>query len=244
MELKDKVAVVTGGGVRVGRAIVLALAAEGCHVFIHYGRSAGPARETQAEARGCGVRAEIFSADLAQAAAVEMVIPAALEAFGRVDILINSAAIFPEEDRFAETDAALWDQLFAINARAPFLLNQAFAAQVAAGGQGKIIHVNDARIPRPAPDHFAYRLAKRALWDMTAILAVELAPRITVNQVALGAILPPPGQPQSYLDRVADERVPLKRPGSPEIVAENILHLLRQDFLTGVTIELDGGEFI
>ena len=79
---------------------------------------------------------------------------------------------------------------------------------------------------------------------MTEMLAHELAPRITVNGVALGAILPPPGKGQDYLDNLAQERVPLQRPGSPEIVAQNVLHLLRQDFLTGVILPLDGGEFL
>ncbi len=244
MHLRGKVALVTGGGVRVGRSLVLALAEAGCHVMIHYGQSAGPAEETRQAAAEFGVRTGLISADLRDAAAVATLIPAAVEALGPVEILINNAGIFPEEDAFARTDAALWDQIFAVNARAPFLLSQAFAAQLPEGRRGGIINLNDARIPRPAGDHFVYRLAKRALWDMTQIMALELAPRITVNQVALGAILPPPGQPQSYLDQLAEDRVPLRRPGSPDIVAANVLHLLVQDFLTGVTVTIDGGEFI
>lgn len=244
MDLNEKVALISGGAIRVGRALTLALAEAGCHVFIHYGRSAGPAAQTQAEARKFGVEAQIYSADLADAAATQGLIPAALERYGQLDILINSAAIFPEEDSFTTTDLELWDKLFAVNLRAPFLLSQAFAAQLPPAGQGKIINVLDARLRRPAPDHFAYRLAKGGLWRMTEMLAHALAPRITVNAVALGAILPPPGADLSYLENLAQTKVPLKRPGSPEIVAENILHLLRQDFLTGVIIPLDGGQFL
>jgi glucose 1-dehydrogenase len=244
MELQGKVALVTGGAVRVGRALTLALAEAGCHVCIHYGRSAQPAQETQAAAAAFGVAAHIHSADLADAQAAQQVIPAAVARFGRVDVLINSAAIFPDEDAFADTDLALWDRLFNINLRAPFLLSRAFAAQIPADGQGKIINVNDARVRNAEPDHFVYRFTKRSLWQMTEMLALELAPRITVNGVALGAILPPPGQDLSYLEHMAATRIPLRRHGSAEIVAANVLHLLRQDFLTGVTIPIDGGEFL
>jgi len=244
MELKGKVALITGGAIRVGRALTLALAEAGCHVFIHYGRSATPARQTQAEALDFGVEAHIYSADLADAAATQAIMPAAVDQYGRVDVLINSAAIFPEEDRFATVDLALWDKLFAVNLRAPFLLSQAFAAQIPLEGQGKIVNILDARLRQPAPDHFVYRLSKGGLWSMTEMLAHELAPRITVNAVALGAILPPPGADVSYLENLAQTQVPLKRPGSPEMVAENVLHLLRQDFLTGVTIPIDGGQFL
>lgn len=244
MELTGKVAVVTGGAVRIGRALTLALAGAGCHVFIHYGRSAGPAQQTEADARQLGLEAHTFSANLAEVEETECIISAAVARFGRVDILVNSAAIFPEEDSFTTTDLSLWDKLFAVNLRAPFLLSRAFAAQVPAEGQGKIVNVLDARLRQPAPDHFVYRLTKGGVWTMTEMLAHELAPRITVNGVALGAILPPPGADASYLDNLAETEVPLKRAGSAEIVAGNVLHLLRQDFLTGVVIPIDGGQFL
>lgn len=244
MELKGKVALITGGAVRVGRALTLALAEAGCHVFIHYGRSAGPAQQTREEAGQFGVEAHIYSTDLADATATQGIIPAAIERYGRVDILINSAAIFPEEDTFATTDLGLWDTLFAVNLRAPFLLSQAFAAQVPPAGGGKIINILDARLRQAAPDHFIYRLTKGGLWQMTEMLAHELAPRITVNAAALGAILPPPGADMDYLENLAQRQVPLKRPGSAEIVAQNVLHLLGQDFLTGVIMPIDGGQFL
>lgn len=244
MDLKGKVALITGGAVRIGRALTLALAEAGCHVFIHYGRSADAAQQTQADAINFGVKAHTHSADLADATATKALVPAVVDHFGRLDILINSAAIFPDEDTFTNEDLILWDKIFNIDLRAPFLLSQVFAAQIPASRQGKIINIIDARILRPAPDHFAYRLAKGGLRDMTRMLASELAPRITANAVALGAILPPPGKDESYLQKVAQERVLLQRAGSPQIVAENVLHLLRQDFLTGVIIPIDGGEFL
>ncbi len=246
MDLNGKVALVTGGGIRVGRALVVALAKAGCDVFIHYGQSAPGAAQAKAEAESLGVRAIAYGADLADPVATDSLIPKALEALGKVDILINSASIFPDEDRFSKTDVALWDRIFAINLRAPFQLAQAFAQQIPPDGRGKIININDARIPRPNTDHFAYRLTKRGLWDMTEIMALELAPRITVNALALGQILEPPGEPdpEAFLKDFAEHYIPLKFCGNPQVVTDSALFLLKQDFLTGSTITLDGGENI
>ena len=246
MDLKGKVALVTGGGIRVGRALVIALAKAGCDVFIHYGNSASPAAEVKAEVESLGVKAVTYSADLAEPAATDTVIPQAVEAFGKIDILVNSASIFPKEDKFNQLDVALWDKIFAINLRAPFQLSQAFAQQISSDGKGKIININDARIPYPKPSNFAYRLTKRGLWDMTEMLALELAPRITVNAVALGQILEDPNapDPQKYLEDYANRKIPLKIPGNTKVVTDSTLFLLEQDFLTGSTIRLDGGEYI
>jgi glucose 1-dehydrogenase len=244
MELNGKVAVVTGGGVRIGRAITLALARAGCHVFIQYGRSVGPAQQTEADAKALGVDAHIHAADLSDEKATQSIIPAAQKKFRKLDILVNNAAIFPEKDTFTKTDTALWERVFAVNLRAPFLLSRAFAAQVTANGEGKIINITDSRVRRPGTDHFVYRLSKGGLWQMTETLAVELAPRISVNALALGAILPPAGKDRRTLEKIAKEKVPLRRHGSAEVVGESVLYLLGQDFLTGTVLPIDGGEFL
>jgi glucose 1-dehydrogenase len=244
MDLQGKTALVTGAGVRIGRAIALALAARGCALFIHYGRSGGPAEAVRDEARALGVDAEVFGADLTDAAQVARILPAATGAFGAVDLLVNNAAIFPEEDRFETTDAALWDQLFAINLRAPFLLSQAFAAQRDDTHPGVVVNVCDARTRQPGADHFAYRLTKGGLWQMTEMLAGALAPAVRVNGVALGAILPPPGRDESYILEYAKRRVPLGHPGGSAVVVDAVLYLLEQEFVTGAVLPLDGGEFL
>lgn len=242
-QLSGKVAVVTGGAVRVGRAISLALAQAGCNVLIHYGQSAGPAAETVSAVSAHGVTAHAFSADLSRHEETLAVIPAAVEAFGRVDILVNNAAVF-EEGGLEETTFAQWEREMAINLRAPFFLSQAFARQLPEGQPGQIINIADARVLRAGSDHLAYRLTKAALVTMTKALALDLAPHIRVNAVALGAILPPPGADESYLQALAEERIPLRQPGNAELVAANVLHLLQQPFLTGVVLPLDGGEFL
>jgi glucose 1-dehydrogenase len=246
MELTGKTALITGGGVRVGRALAIALAQAGCNVFIHYGNSRDGAAEVQTEVEKLGCKAFIYGANLADADATAAIIPKAQAVFGQVDILINSASIFPHEDKFLQTDVDLWEKIFSVNLRAPFQLSQAFAKQVSKESQGKIININDARIPRPRPDHFAYRLTKRGLWDMTEILALELAPNITVNGLALGQILEAheTPDPKKYMRDYADRRIPLKIPGNPQVVTDAALYLLQQDFLTGTTIRMDGGEYL
>lgn len=243
MDLTGKVAVVTGGAVRVGRAISLALAEAGCDLFLHYGRSAEPAAATRRQAEEFGARVGLQSADLADPEAVTGVLRAARAEMGRVDILVNSAGVF-DDGGLEETTLAGWDRQFAVNLRAPFLLSRELVAGLETGGRASIVNIVDARIFRPAGDHFAYRLTKSALHAMTGDLARALAPRVTVNAVAPGAILPPPDEDSGYLDKLVAERVPLGVPGSPGQVAETVLYLLRSDFLTGVTIRLDGGEFL
>lgn len=240
MDLQGKVAIVTGGAIRVGRALTLRLVQEGCRVLLHYNSSVEPARQTQAEAQG-DVR--LFAANLTQPEAPQQVIDAALREFGRIDILINSAAIYPSQDTFTDTDAELFDFLMAINLRAPFLLSQAFAKAVG-NEPGKIINITDARVSRNQPDHFIYRLTKLSLSAMTKMMPQVTAPNIAVNGIALGAILPPPDADDDYFDKVVKPRIPIGITGNADIVADTAVFLLTHDFINGDIITLDGGEFL
>jgi len=242
LELKGKRALVTGAAIRIGRAIAMALAGEGVHVALHFGRSSEAAIETQNQLEALGVRAPQLQADLTQAEACTSLVGRASDALdGPLDILINSAAIYPDGE-LGDTTLDTWEEVMAVNLRAPFLLSQAFAAQ--SPDPGSIINILDARSNRPGTDHFAYRIAKAGLEAMTKNLALDLAPAIRVNGLALGAILPPPGAGPEHLEGLAASRIPLRRAGNAGVVAGNVLHLLRQDFLTGVIIPLDGGEFL
>jgi len=240
MDLRGKVAVVTGGADRLGRAIVLALAGRGARVAVHYGRSAEAAARTVADARARGVEAAAVQADLADDAALRRIIPTARDLLGPVHVLVNSASIF-ERGGFADTSAEVWDRHFQINLKAPFLLSQDFAAQLPAGNTGKIINLGDWRGLRPGTDHFAYTMTKAALAALTQSLAQALAPHIQVNYLALGAILLPAAAGERLRERLV-AATPARRLGDPQDVTSAVLFLLEgTDYITGETLIIDGG---
>jgi pteridine reductase len=209
-------------------------------VALHYGRSRDSAEETVAAIKALGSDAVAIQADLSLSGSASGVIGRAVDRFGGVDILVNSAAIFKPGD-LTDTTEALWDEHFSINLRAPFFLCQAFAARSGGERKGHIVNISDWRGIRPGPHHLAYTLTKSAIVTMTRSLALALAPHIQVNAIAPGAILPPPGEGREYLERLA-ERIPLRRPGAPEDVARTLLFLLDSDFITGEVICVTGGE--
>jgi pteridine reductase len=242
MELDGKVAIVTGGAVRLGKALATTLAEQGARLAIHYGSSAGPAEATVAEIRAMGSDATAIQADLSQPAQTQSIVDRAVARFGRVDILVNSAAIFEPGD-WDDTTEENWDRHFAINLKSPFFLSQAFGVQVGPERAGHIVNITDWRGVRPGTDHLAYTLTKAALIAMTKSLALALAPNIQVNAIAPGLILPPPGQDQAYLERKAGQ-VPVQRVGSPQEIAEALTFLLRSDFVTGELLFVTGGEHL
>lgn len=243
MDLKNKTALITGGGIRLGRAFALALAKEGVNLAVHYNDSAEPALETAALAKTFGVKAAAFGADFADLNEVASLFPQVNDSFGIVDILINNAAIYVKKTGL-ETDLKTWDKQFKINLQAPFILTQAFARQLPSNRPGRILNIADAQISHRLPDHFAYRLTKVAVVEMTRLFALELAPNITVNALGLGIMLPLAGREDVDLNAYALKNVPLNRVGSPEIATENALHLIRSDFTTGAFLTVDGGQYL
>jgi NAD(P)-dependent dehydrogenase (short-subunit alcohol dehydrogenase family) len=241
MDLRDRTAIVTGGAVRLGRALALRLGAEGVHVCLHCHQSGAAAEEALAEIRGAGVRGTVVQADFSRPAdAARSVLEHAQRVLGSIDVLVNSAAVF-NPDTLLGLQEADWDQHQNINLKAPVFLSQAFARQVAPEQCGHIVNIVDWRASRPVPGHLAYTVAKGGLVTATRLLARELAPRIRVNAIAPGAILPPPGEPDAYLDRLA-QRIPLRRTGGPGDVADALVYLLRSDFITGEVLHVTGGE--
>lgn len=241
MELTGRVAIVTGGGKRIGQALCIALAKAGCSVVVHYSHSADEAQGTIDQITALGQDAVGVAANFQDpAAAAPVVIEAAHKRFGRADILVNSAAIFSAAS-LASTTEADWDRHFAINLKAPAFLCREFAARHEAGRPAVIVNIADWRGLRPVPGHFAYTLTKTGVVALTRILAVELAPDIRVNAVAPGAILPPPNAGPAYLERLASQ-VPLKRHGDPDDIANAVLYLLASDFVTGEVLCVTGGE--
>lgn len=242
MELKGKVALITGGAVRLGRALALALAGQGVRIALHYGTSTQAAEATAAEINALGSEARLFPADLRDTAGLAPMLARAAQAWGTVDILVNSAAMF-EPGGLADTTEANWEAHFAVNLKAPFFLAQAWAAQLKPGQRGHLVNLVDWRAVRPGPNYLAYTLTKAALLTLTHSLAVALAPQVQVNAIAPGAILPPPGQPETYFNRLLP-RIPLGRPGAPADVAQALLFLVQSDFVTGETLFVTGGEHL
>jgi glucose 1-dehydrogenase len=238
MELQGVVALVTGGAHRIGKAIVMELAEAGCDLALHYNSSATAAEETAEAARAMGRRVEVVGANLGDPGAADAVVRGA-SALGPVQVLINSAAMFPK-DTIEDVTPEGWDRTLAVNLAAPVFLTQAFAAALPEGHEGAVINVTDWRTQRPYEDHFSYTVAKGAVDTFTAAAAHSLAPRIRVNAVALGAMLPPPGEDSAYLKALA-QQIPLQRVGGTEPVAKAVRFLLESDFVTGEIIRLDGG---
>ncbi len=238
--LKGQVALVTGAGVRVGRALALGLAEQGAPVAVHYRGSAKQARQVVAAIRRRGGAAEAIQADLADDADCLELIPKINRELGPVRILINSASLF-SIGVLENTTLQEWDDNFDVNLRAPFRLSQVFAAQKNGTLRGTIINLSDWRGLRPGTDHFAYTISKAGLIKMTEALALALAPRIRVNCLALGSILPPPNATPKKMAELVDA-IPLKQMGAPEDVVAAVLYLLGPGkFVTGETIVIDGG---
>ncbi len=234
-------ALVTGSAVRLGRAIALGLAELGYPVGIHYRTSGDQADETAARARQAGVEASTFEADLADADLAAGLVDRVAGRLGPVGILVNSASIF-DRVGFEQTGLDLWQRHLAVNLTAPFLLSQAFARQAPATG-GAVLNLLDWRALRPTAASFAYTIAKAGLAAMTRSLARTLAPGIRVNGLALGAILPPPGE-DDFSNGVL-EPVPAGRPGSETEVARAAIFLLTgADYVTGEIVHLDGGRHL
>jgi len=242
MELDGKVAIVTGGAVRLGKAMALALAERGARLAIHYNASAGPAQEVvqQVQSMGCGAVA--LQADLSRPDRAPGIVERTVASFGRADILVNSAAIF-EAGNWDDTTEEDWDRHFDINLKSPFFLTQAFAKQVGQERTAHVVNIADWRAIHPGTGHFAYTLTKAALVTMTKSLALALAPNIQVNAIAPGRVLPPPGKGPEYLQRSASQ-IPAKKTGSPSDIVRALMFLLDSDFVTGELIYVTGGEHL
>jgi NAD(P)-dependent dehydrogenase (short-subunit alcohol dehydrogenase family) len=237
-----RVALVTGGAHRIGRAISLALAGAGYAVVIHANRSGAAAAALAAEIQATGARAATALADLANPAAAGALVSQAAATAGPLTLLINNAAMF-EDDAVGRLDAAAWDRHFAVNLRAPVFLAEAFAAQAPADADSSVVNIVDQRALKPVPRQFSYTLTKAALSAATIMLAQALAPKVRVNAVAPGPTLPSPRQdPAQFAAQAA--AVPLGRGPTPEQVAEAVLFLASARSVTGTTVAVDGGQHI
>lgn len=242
MELSGRVALVTGAGHRLGRAIALALAGRGMRVAVHYHQAGAGAEETARMISALGSESATFAADLRDPAAARKLPALVATRFGGLDVLVNSAGVMIP-GTVDETTAELWDDVMALNLRAPFFISQG-AVPYLRPARGKIINLADVGGLEVWPRYAAHGISKAAVVMLTRTLARALAPEITVNAIAPGAVLPPDEWSDSAREHLA-QTTPLKRLGSPADVTAAILYLLEGgDYVTGETIVVDGGRVI
>jgi pteridine reductase len=238
-----RVALVTGGAKRVGRAIVERLAAAGCDVAFTYLTSDADAAELRTKLESAGTNTLAIKADLTHAQRAADTITAAVAGrFGRLDVLVNSASLY-EPAALDETDLSLARRMMSIHFESPLLLCKAFAPLLRSA-RGHIVNMLDLLAERPWPKYAAYCASKAALWTLTLALARELAPEVTVNGIAPGVVEWPDDYPEEERQKYL-KRVPLARPGTPQDVAETVHFLCTSGtYITGQVIRLDGGRSI
>lgn len=231
-------ALVTGGAVRVGRAVALALGRAGWDVVVHYHASEAGARQTVAELRGLDRDAVALRADLRDTGTVAPLFRRVEERWGGLDLLVNGAAVFPRARPRDVTERG-WDEVFALNARAPFFCARAAADLMGPGG-GSIVNIGDVAAFEGWPSYVPYAATQAALVSLTRGLALAWAPRVRVNAVAPGPVLLPEGATEAEV-REAAGRTALGRVGSPEDVADAVLYLATAEYVTGEVLRVDGG---
>ncbi|CDO88260.1 short-chain dehydrogenase/reductase SDR [Mycobacterium triplex] len=246
-ELRDvrrmtKTALVTGAAKRIGRAIALELARGGYDVAIHFHRSWVDAETLAMEIGSLGRRTALIQADLADESAVEAILPEAITRLGSVDTLVNNASIYQSDDVLDVTRPS-WDRHMAINLRAPFVLTQQFARLLPDDMHGAVVNLLDQAVWNLTPHAVSYTASKGALWTLTQSLALGLAPRIRVNGIGPGPVLPNTSQsPEQFEEHWSS--LPLGRRILPADVARTARFLIESPSLTGQMIAVDGGEHL
>jgi 3-oxoacyl-[acyl-carrier protein] reductase len=244
MDLKDKVVLITGGGTGLGRVTALAMAREGAHLAIGYSRSKAEALSTVEEIVGLGARAIAVQADVSNSAQVSNMVAQVMDEYGRIDVLVNNAGFtvfvpFHDLERMQEED---WDRLMAVNAKGPFLCCKAVVPIMRAQGGGRIVNIGTISGIRPVGSSIGYSVSKAALIHFSKCLAKGVAPEITVNVVAPGAML------TRWVPNITEEQIqrtiegnPLKRYAELEDVAMAILMVAKNDSMTGQVVTVDAG---
>jgi pteridine reductase len=247
MQLHDTVAVVTGGAHRVGKAIALGLAQAGAQIVVHYGGSEQAAANTVREIKSLGIRAQAVQADLRDPDQIDALFRTIESEFGRLDVFVNSAASFLKKP-FDDTTVDDWQTVMHTNLRAPFLCTQRAARlmhRTARPDPAVIVNIADLSGIFPWRGYALHGLSKAGIIHLTRVSAYELGPDVRVNAIAPGAILPPPDvDPQGDFWQHAGQRLPLKRTGHPAQVAQTVVFLAQNDFITGAVIPVDGGEHL
>lgn len=242
MELRGRVALVTGAGRRLGRAMAEALAGRGMKVAIHYRTSADGAAGLREAIAAAGGEAECFAGDLADANAAAELPRRVARRFGGLDVLVNSAAVMHRVS-FEDTTPAQYDAVLNANLRSVFFCTQG-AAPLLRARRGKVVNLADLSGLQPWPGFAAHSVSKAGVVMLTRVLARALAPEVTVNAIAPGAVLVPEEYDEAERERLA-RTTPLGRLGDPQDATAALLYLLEGgDFVTGEVMVVDGGRLL
>ncbi len=234
----NPVALVTGGGVRVGRAIALGLVESGYDLVVSYNSSGTGAAEVATAASRLGRRVHPVQAEMSREEDVVRLARSVADRFGRLDLLVNSASSFVANDLLAVT-AEEWDAVMAVNLRAPFLLVRETAALLRAA-RGSVVNIVDLSALQPWTSHPHHSVSKAGLLHLTKVMARALAPHVRANAIAPGHVLPPEYFSEADIERDR-RRVPLGRIGTPDDVVGAVRFLAGADYITGEVIVVDGG---
>ncbi len=235
----NQAALVTGGAIRLGKAISLVLAKQGYDIALHYNTSYESAQKTCEEIKSLGVTCEIFQSDLSKAENLKPFLESVRKTFTNLNTLVNSASGYAQAT-IKETKVATFDAQFAINLRAPFFLSKTFAEICKAG---TIINICDNKIGFNQFEYAAYLLTKKALAEFTKLAALEFAPNIRVNAISPGVVMPMSSRSNEYIDwRI--QGIPLNKQGTTQHIGDALLFLINNNFVTGQVIFVDGGEVL
>ena len=239
MELKNKNILITGGAIRVGRAISLELLNSGANIFCHYNTSVESAKSLQK----LSSKIHLLQYDLSKIANLEMLVEQAASKAGTIDALINNASIFFKTP-FGTVSEKQWDDLFLINLKSPFFLAQKVGKLMLEQGWGKIINIGDTNGLNPWPSFIPYSLTKSGIISMTKGLAKALAPKVQVNCINPGPVMLPENYTK-HEKEIAIKNTLLKREGNAEDIAKTVRFLLEDsDYITGSIINVDGGRSV
>jgi pteridine reductase len=238
MDLEGKIALVTGAAHRLGRAIALRLAKEGCNIALHYHAAVEDAEQTIAEIRSFSVKAQRYQTDLRSIQEIQEMFSTIKDDFQRLDILINSAAIM-QRIPYDHVTPESWDATMDLNLRGAFFCTQSAVNLMGPSG-GAVINISDIAGLQPWVDFPVHSISKAGVEMLTRVAALAYAPAVRVNAVAPGPVLKPDHMTHERWERIGSG-LPLGAPGEPADVTEAIIFLLRNDVITGETLVVDGG---
>ena len=236
-----RTALVTGGARRIGRALALGLAEAGFDVVVNHSASPSEAAEVVHLVEGMGQRARAVQADVSDSAQVETLAREVREHFGRLDLLVNNASIF-QPRRLLEVEEEEWDRVMAVNLKAPFLVLKATADLLEEAG-GSVVNLVDLSAMQPWVEYAHHAVSKAGLLHLTRVMARAMAPRVRVNAIAPGSVLPPEDAGEEERER-SRTRTALGVLGTPEDVVRTVLFLHRSPFITGEVVVVDGGRML